>query len=136
VINSTKTPQIRSLADLKDAEVAVQAATTDYDVATAMQRRGQIGKVKVYPFDQIADAMTDLAAGRITAVMKVYPVAAWLTRQTPGLRIVAQLPDDPQPLGIGFNKNSPLLVARVNGVLSEMKQDGAYTRLAHKWGVP
>jgi ABC-type amino acid transport substrate-binding protein len=82
VINSTKTPQIRSLADLKEAEVGVQAATTDYDVAIAMQRRGKIAKVKVYPFDQIADAMTDLAAGRITAVMKVYPVAAWLARQT------------------------------------------------------
>jgi ABC-type amino acid transport substrate-binding protein len=136
VINSTKTPQIRSLADLKDATVGVQAATTDYDVAIAMQRRGQIGKLKVYPFDHIADAMTDLAAGRITAVMKVYPVAAWLARQTPGLRIVAQLPDDPQPLGIGFNKNSPLLVAKVNGVLSEIKQDGTYTQLAHKWGVP
>jgi len=136
VINSTKTPQIRSLADLKDATVGVQAATTDYDVAIAMQRRGQIGKVKVYPFDHIADAMTDLAAGRITAVMKVYPVAAWLARQTHGLRIVAQLPDDPQPLGIGFNKNSPLLVAKVNGVLSEIKQDGTYTQLAHKWGVP
>ena len=101
-----------------------------------MQRRGQIGKVKVYPFDQITDAMTDLAAGRITAVMKVYPVAAWLTRQTPGLHIVAQLPDDPQPLGIGFNKDSPLLLAKVNGVLSEMKQDGTYMRLARKWGVP
>jgi ABC-type amino acid transport substrate-binding protein len=136
VIDSTKTPQIRSLADLKDAEVGVQAATTDYDVAIAMQRRGQIAKVKVYRFDQIADAMTDLAAGRITAVMKVYPVAAWLARQTPGLRIVAQLPDDPQPLGIGFNKNSPLLLAAVNGVLSEMKQDETYARLAHKWGVP
>ena len=80
--------------------------------------------------------MIDLAAGHITAVMKVSPVAMWLTRQTPGLRVVSQLPNDPQPLGIGFDKNSPLLVARVNGVLSEMKQDGAYTRLAHKWGVP
>ena len=136
MVNSTKTPQIRSLADLRDTEVGVQAATTDYDVAIAMQWRGEIGKVKVYPFDQIADAMTDLAAGRITAVMKVYPVAAWLARQTPGLRIVAQLPDDPQPLGIGFNKNSPLLVAKVNGALSEIKQDGTYTQLAHKWGAP
>jgi ABC-type amino acid transport substrate-binding protein len=136
VINSAKTPQIRSLADLKDAEVGVQAATTDYDVAIAMQRRGQIGKVKVYPFDRIADAITDLAAGHITAVMKVYPVAAWLAHQTPGLRIVAQLPDDLQPLGIGFNKNSRELLAAVNGVLSEMRQDGTYTRLAHKWGVP
>jgi ABC-type amino acid transport substrate-binding protein len=136
VINSAKTPQIRSLADLKDAEVGVQAATTDYDVAVAMQRRGEIGKVKVYPFDRIADAMTDLDAGRITAVMKVYPVAEWLARRTPGLRIVAQIPNDPQPLGIGFNKNNPELVAAVNGALSEMKQDRTYARLARKWRVP
>ena len=136
VINRFKTPQIRSLADLKGAEVGVQAATTDYDVAIAMQQRGQIGKVKVYPFDRIADAMTDLAAGRITAVMKVYPVAGWLARRTPGLRIVAQVPDDPQPLGIGFNKNNPELMAAVNGALSGMKKDGAYAPLAHKWGVP
>lgn len=136
VINSTKTPQIRSLADLKDAEIGVQAATTDYDVAVAMQRRGQIGKVKVYPFDRIADAMTDLDAGRITAVMKVYPVAEWLARRTPGLRIMAQVPNDPQPLGIGFNKNNPELLAAVNGALSAMKQDGTYARLARKWGEP
>lgn len=136
IINSAKTPQIRGLADLKDAEVGVQAATTDYDVAVAMQRRGEIGKVKVYPFDRIADAMTDLAAGRITAVMKVYPVADWLARRTPGLRIVAQIPNDPQPLGIGLNKNNPQLLAAVNGALSEMKQDQTYARLARKWGVP
>ena len=121
---------------MKDAEIGVQAATTDYDVAVAMQRRGQIGKVKVYPFDRIADAMTDLDAGRITAVTKVYPVAEWLARRTPGLRIMAQIPNDPQPLGIGFNKNNPELLAAVNGALSEMKQDRTYARLARKWDVP
>jgi ABC-type amino acid transport substrate-binding protein len=136
VINSSRTPQIRSLADLKDAEVGVQAATTDYDVAIAMQQRGEIAKVKVYPFDQIAGAMTDLAAGHITAVLKVYPVAAWLARRTPDMRILAQVPDDPQRLGVGFNKNNPELLAAVNSALSGMKQDGAYARLAHKWGVP
>jgi ABC-type amino acid transport substrate-binding protein len=116
LIDSAKTPQIRGLADLKDVEVGVQAATTDHDVAVAMQRRGQIGKVKVYPFDRIADAMTDLdAGGRITAVMEVYPVAQWLARRSPGLRIVAQIPNDPQPLGIGFNKSNPELLAAVNG---------------------
>jgi ABC-type amino acid transport substrate-binding protein len=135
VINSTKTPQIRSLADLRDAELGVQAATTDYDVAIAMQHRGQIGSVKVYPFARIVDAMSDLAAGRITAVMKVYPVAAWLARRTPGLRIVAQVPNDPQPLGIGFNKNNPELLAAVNSALSGMKHDGSYARLAQQWGV-
>jgi hypothetical protein len=38
------------------------------------------------------------------------------------LRIVAQVPDDPQPLGIGFNKNNSELLAAVNGALSGMKR--------------
>jgi hypothetical protein len=61
VVDSART-QIRNLADRKEAAIAVQADTTDYDVAMAMQERGEIESVKVYPFDRIADAMTDLAA--------------------------------------------------------------------------
>ena len=48
VVSGAKTPTIRGLADLKDASVGVQAATTDYDAAVAMQKRGEIGIVKVY----------------------------------------------------------------------------------------
>jgi ABC-type amino acid transport substrate-binding protein len=81
-------------------------------------------------------AMVDLAAGRITAVMKVYPVAAWLARQTPGLTIVAQVPDDPQPLGIGFANNNPALLAAVDRTLADMNADGSYGRVAQKWDVP
>ena len=79
--------------------------------------------------------MLDLAAGRIGAVMKVYPVAAWLARQTPGLRIIAQVPDDPQPLGIGFNRNNAALLAAVNGALAGMQQDGSYAALVQRWGL-
>lgn len=136
VVSGAKTPTIRGLADLKDASVGVQAATTDYDAAVAMQKRGEIGIVKVYPFDRIAEAMTDLEAGRITAVMKVAPVAAWLAAKSPDLRIVAQVPDDPQPLGIGFGKNEPALLAAVNGALVAMQRDRTVDRLKNKWGVP
>jgi ABC-type amino acid transport substrate-binding protein len=136
VVDSAKTPQIRNLADLKEVTVGVQAATTDYDAATAMRRQGEIKGVEVYPFDRIGDAMTDLIAGRITAVMKVQPVAAWLTRRSPDLRIVAEVPNAPQPLGIGFDKNNPVLLGAVNGALSDIKHDGTYARLARKWGVP
>ena len=136
VVDSRRSPQIRSIADLRSASVGVQAATTDYDIAVKLQQKGQIGSVKVYSFDRIQDAMVDLAAGRITAVMKVYPVAAWLARQTPDLSIVAQVPDDPQPLGIGFARSNPGLLAAVNRALADMKRDGTYARLAQKWGVP
>ena len=136
VVDSRRSPQIRGIADLRNASVGVQAATTDYDIAVRMRQKGQIGSVKVYSFARIQDAMTDLAAGRITAVMKVYPVAAWLARQTPGLSIVAQVPDDPQPLGIGFGKDNPGLLAAVNRVIADMARDGSYAGLAQKWGVP
>jgi ABC-type amino acid transport substrate-binding protein len=135
IVNSDRTPQIRDLAGLKDAVVGLQAATTDYDVAVVMQQRGEIKVIKTYPFAQIADAITDLAAGHITAVMKVNPVAAWLAGHTPGLRIVAQVPNDPQPLGIGFSKSNPALLAAVNQALAAMTADGSYARLAGKWGI-
>jgi ABC-type amino acid transport substrate-binding protein len=136
VVDSRRSPQIRSIADLGAASVGVQAATTDYDIAVRMQQKGQIGSVKVYSFDRIQDAMVDLAAGRITAVMKVYPVAAWLARQTPDLSIVAQVPDDPQPLGIGVARDNPGLLAAVDRALADLKRDGTYARLAQKWDVP
>ena len=67
--------------------------------------------------------MADLAAGRITAVMMVAPVAASLAAKRPHLRIVAQVPDDQQPLGIGFGKNQAALLAAVNGALAAMRRD-------------
>ncbi len=136
VVDNTKSPNIKSAADLRTATVGLQAATTDYDVAIQMQKRGEIAAIKVYPFYRIADAMVDLAAGRITAVMKVAPVAAWLARQTPNLRVVAQVPNDPQPLGIGMKLDNSGLLAAINRAIADMARDGTYARLAQKWGVP
>jgi ABC-type amino acid transport substrate-binding protein len=95
VVDSKRMPNATSLADLKDATVGVQAATTDYDIAIVMQRAGQ----------------------------------------TPGLRIIAQVPDDPQPLGIGFNRNNIALLAAVNDALAGMQQDGSYQALVQRWGL-
>jgi ABC-type amino acid transport substrate-binding protein len=136
VVNQVKTPDIHGIGDLKDASVGVQAATTDYDAAIAMQKRGEIRSVKVYPFNRIEEAMTDLEAGRITAVMKVAPVAVWLAGKQPNLRIVAQVPNDPQPLGIGFRNNNSELLTAVNQVLATMQRDGSLQRLKQKWRVP
>jgi ABC-type amino acid transport substrate-binding protein len=135
VVNAARTPEIHGLADLKDALVGVQAATTDYDAALAMQKRAEIRSIKVYPFDRIEKAMADLVAGRITAVMKVAPVAAWLAARSPDLRIVAQVPNDSQPLGIGFGKNQPALLSAVNGALAAMQRDGSLNRLKKNWGM-
>jgi ABC-type amino acid transport substrate-binding protein len=136
VVNRAKTPGIQGIADLKDASVGVQAATTDYDAAIAMQKRGEVRSVKVYPFDRIEEAMADLEAGKITAVMKVAPVAVWLAAKRRDLRIVAQVPNDPQPLGIGFAKKNSEMVMAMNQVVAAMQRDGSLKRLKEKWSVP
>ncbi len=135
IVDLRRSPTNMTLADLKGGTVGVQAATTDYDVAVAMQRAGQIGSVKVYPFAKIADAIKDLGSGHVDAVMKVYPVAAWFVRSVPGLRILGQVPDAPQPLGIGFSQNNTGLVAAVNHVLTQMQQDKSYQVLEQRWSV-
>jgi ABC-type amino acid transport substrate-binding protein len=133
IVDGARSPAGMTLADLKGATIGVQAATTDYDAAIAMKRVGKVGMVKVYSFAQIDHAMADLTAGHIQSVMKVTPVAAWFVQRTPGLRILAAVPDDPQPLGIGFDKTSTTLVGDVNRALTQMEKDGTYRTLAQHW---
>lgn len=135
VVNAAKTPGIRQLADLRTATVGVQAATTDYDVAVEMQHKGEFGKIVVYPFDRIGEAIKDLAAGRITAVMKVAPVADDLASQIPDLKVIAQVPNDPQPLGIGFAKDGGTLRTAVNAALAAMRTDGTSASLMQHWNI-
>jgi ABC-type amino acid transport substrate-binding protein len=135
IVDNARSPANMTLADLRGGTVGVQAATTDYDAAIAMKQSGKIAAVKVYPFARIAEAISDLRAGHINATMKVYPVAAWFVQKNPGLRILAPVPDDPQPLGIGFNKNNPDLLSAINRTLTEMQRDGSYRALTYRWGL-
>jgi ABC-type amino acid transport substrate-binding protein len=135
IVDVGRSSNLAGLADLKAMVVGVQAATTDYDVAARMQRQGEIAGIKVYSFARISEAIADLAAGHIGAVMKVRPVAEWLVRTTPGLRILGQIPDDPQPLGIGFAKGNGDLVAVIDRNLSAMQRDGDYDEIAKRWSI-
>ena len=62
-------------------------------------------------------------------------IDGWAAKR-PDLRIVAQVPDDPQPLGIGFGKNQAALLAAVNGELAAMRRNGSINQLKEKWAVP
>ena len=59
--------------------------------------------------------------------MKHFPVTASLARQRPSAHR-RQVPDDPQPLGIGFRKTNPGFLAAVNRALANMNRDGTYAR--------
>jgi ABC-type amino acid transport substrate-binding protein len=133
VINAAKTPQVHLLADLHEQTMGIQAATTDLDIAKQMKSQGQLHGIKIYPFKYFDVAIDDLVAGKIGAVMKIFPVAYYYVQQHPELKILAAVPNDPQPLGFGMNKNNRGLMNAVNKAQVEMQADGTYAKIHQKW---
>lgn len=133
IINSSKTPAIHQIDDLKDQIIGVQAATTDQDIADDMQKKGKVKEVKVYPFKEFNQAISALLSGKIGVVMKVYPVADYYVQRHPELRILASVPNAPQPLGFGFNRKNSQLLQAINRVQADMLTDGTYQKIYKKW---
>lgn len=133
VINTNKTPEVKTLADLSSLSMGVQAATTDLDIALQMKKQGSLREIKIYPFKGFNLAINDLVKGKIGAVMKVFPVAYYYVQQHPELKILSAVPNDPQPLGFGINKNNPSLVNAINKTQAAMQKDGTYTTIYDKW---
>lgn len=133
LINEKQSPKIRSINDLRNQIVGVQAKTTDYDIALQMWHQKKIKDIKVYPFANFREAISDLLAGKIGAVMKVYPVATYYTQLYPQLYILAEVANDPQPLGFGINPYNKTLLMTINKTQAEIKADGTYQKIYQKW---
>jgi hypothetical protein len=62
-------------------------------------------------------------------------VAAYLTRQTPGLRIVAQAPPTRNRSGSASIETIRACSPSENGALASLNSDGTYRSLAAKWNL-
>jgi ABC-type amino acid transport substrate-binding protein len=126
--------KIKAIDDLSEATVGVQAGSTGQLKAEDLHDDGQVGEVK--PYTTIAEALSDLRAGKIDGV--IYDLSAVhkkVTENKGEIRYVESIPTGEQ-YGIAFPKDSPL-VEPVNQALSEMKEDGTYEKLYKKWiGIP
>jgi polar amino acid transport system substrate-binding protein len=90
VCNSVRTPDLRSVHDLKGRTIAVQRGNTSEPVVERLKAQGAVADVRLYPYDGILTMLDDLEAGRIDAIMKLGPVMHWLTRDRPHLRVVQE----------------------------------------------
>jgi ABC-type amino acid transport substrate-binding protein len=90
VCNIMRTPDLKSIDDLKGKVIAVQNGNTSEPVAERLKCEGKVAGVRIYPYDGILGMLNDLEAGKIAAVMKLAPVMHWLTRERPHLRVVQE----------------------------------------------
>jgi polar amino acid transport system substrate-binding protein len=117
--------------DLQGQTIGVQAATTSEECAkTALKAKGKIADIRAY--DTIPDAFTDLAAGRVAAVLIDLPTARKIAEDRTGIDVV-QVIRTQEDYGIAVGKHAPNLRVAINDALKKMKDDGTYARLFVKW---
>jgi polar amino acid transport system substrate-binding protein len=133
-VNVVRTPQIRSVTDLRGHIVGIQAGNTSDIVARKLLAEGAIGDIKYYPYHGITDALDDLVAGSIGALIKLSPVLSWLVKDRRELAVVQEIPTH-EKLGIAFAKTNTELCAAVNKVLADLKRRGPFNALCRKWLV-
>jgi ABC-type amino acid transport substrate-binding protein len=126
--------KIKTVDDLSGATVGVQAGSTGQLKGEELHKGGQIAEVK--PYRTIAEAFSDLRAGKIDGVIYDLSAAHKKVVENEGkIRYVESIPTGEQ-YGIAFPKDS-LLVEPVNQALEDIKNDGTYEKLYEKWiGIP
>ncbi|MGH2583629.1 MAG: ABC transporter substrate-binding protein [Dehalococcoidia bacterium] len=132
IVNRVRTPQVHSTGDLRGLVAGIQRGNTSDAVARKLLAEGAIAQIRYYPYTGIFDALDDLTAGRIGAVIKLFPVALTLIRDRPDLAVVQQIPTHEQ-LGIAFAKTNVALRDAVNGALAALKQRGTFDSLCRAW---
>jgi polar amino acid transport system substrate-binding protein len=132
VVNVERGPRIKTTDDLRGRVVGIQIGNTSDFVARKLLAEGAIGNIKYYPYHGILTALDDLSAGRIGALIKLFPVVSWLVKGRPELAVVQQIPTH-EKLGIAFARSNTELCAAVNESLAAIKERGAFAALRRKW---
>jgi len=119
-------------ADLKGKRVGLQLGSSS-DAALHADRRIAISITEIKRYRNNADAVGDLDAGRLDAVIIDEVMGRYLAARKP--RSFAILADDfgREEYAVGFRKNDRALRDAMDRVLSEMKRDGAADAAARKW---
>jgi polar amino acid transport system substrate-binding protein len=121
---------VKSLADLKDAEIGVQIGTTSLDAVNGEVKPSKQPKV----FNDSNDVVTALKQNQVDAVVVDLPTAFYITAaQVPGSKIVGQFS---APGGDSFGmllQRDSKLTPCVDKALAKVKSSGELGRITDRW---
>jgi len=129
-VNTDKTPDIKSVNDLKNGDViGVQKGTTGHDWAVAhLQPKGVVIKSYV----NAPDAFTDLESGQIVGVVNDQGSSLAEAAKRPGEKVV-QLIVTTEHYGFAVSKDNSQLLAAMNLALKDIISSGDYATIFKKW---
>jgi polar amino acid transport system substrate-binding protein len=123
--------RFRTLPDLRRRRVGTLGATIAYE--TLVARRAADG-FEVVSYDDDVHPYTDLAEGRLDAVLLDNIIAARSVKRVPGLAV------EPLPVSTGryvgvLARPNAALRDRVDGILADAMRDGTLEAIFRRWAV-
>jgi len=119
------------LDDRRGRRVGTLAATIAYEILLA--GRGRYGYLPV-SYDDDVHPYTDLAEGRLDAVLLDNIIAARSARRVAGLAIEPAAIATGRYVGV-LSRGNTALRDRINGILADRMRDGTLERIYRKWGI-
>lgn len=118
---------IENTSDAAHARLGVMTGSVSEPLAAE-----KFPEADVQSFDNIADAFGALQSGQLDAVITSYPTALLISRKNPGLRILdGRLSFE--NTAIAVRKGNAGLLAAVDGILTDLKSEGALGSMDQRW---
>lgn len=118
----------RSLADLQGHKVGTLKASLGERILQDARNLDVVG------YDEETDAYSDLANGRVDAVLLDYPIALYYATPNPALRLVGE-PIGRIRYGIAMRKGDAGLRQQIDQALKEVMASGELRRILERWNL-
>ena len=116
----------RSLDDLRGRKVGTLKASLGERILQAA------GDLVVVGYDEETDAYSDLANGRVDAVLLDYPIALYYAAPNQALRLVGE-PIGRIRYGLALRKGDSALRQQIDQALTAVMQEGELRRILERW---
>jgi polar amino acid transport system substrate-binding protein len=127
IITKDSASALKTAEDLKGKVVAVQLGSTGDAAASEIE-----GVKEVKRYDKIPQALLDLTAGRVDAVVADDQVGRYYVGLDASKYFVAGKLIE-EPFGLGFKKSNKELRDAVQKAIDELKAEGTLSKISLKW---
>lgn len=121
---------ITRLDDAKQASIGVMTGSTGEAITLA-----RFPQAQVKSFDDIMDAVAALKSGQLDAIVTAFPAALQVSKKNPEFTVLAE-PLDHENTAIAVRKDNDELLAALNRIIDELKNDGTLASMKKRWFKP
>jgi polar amino acid transport system substrate-binding protein len=131
-IDTRRLPHVKSVDDLHGLTIGVQQGNTSQPIAEQLVAQGKAKAVRVYDYDTIRTALTDLTTGGCDVFMKLTPVLTELVKPIAGVEVV-QRGISVENIAIAVPLDDQALLGRITVAQAELEDNGTLPKLRQKW---